>query len=135
MKLIDYAKAFGVGLLLFALNMGFAIAVIFGWSILIEPGHDDAYYNAAALRIAPWCSYIIGTSLFLLAGWLSARRKPERNALVFALVFTVLYALIDTASVGFADLLTLAFPLSNGAKLVAALAGAALAARSRRPTA
>jgi hypothetical protein len=36
------------------------------------------------------------------AGYFFGRRRPERNGYLFAAAFTVLYAIIDSASVGFA---------------------------------
>lgn len=129
MKAIDFAKAAGVAVAVLVLNVLIAILVVLGYSIFIEPGHPHEFYNAAALRIAPWCSHIFGTALFFGAGYLFARRRPERNGLLFAAVFTVLYAIIDGATVGFVGVLNIEFALSMLAKLLAALAGAFLANR------
>jgi hypothetical protein len=103
--------------------------VILFYSFVIEPGHPSEFYNEAALRIAPWCSHIFGTALFFGAGWLCTRRRPERNGLLFAAVFTLFYAIIDAATVGFKGILNVEFALSMLAKLLAALVGALLATR------
>ena len=95
MKPIDFAKAAGVAVALLVLNVLIATLVILFYSLVIEPGHPSEFYNAAALRIAPWCSHIFGTALFFGAGWLCARRRPDRNGFLFAAAFTVLYGIID----------------------------------------
>ncbi len=129
MKPIDFAKAAGIAFAILVLNVLIAILVVLGYRFFIEPGHPDAFYEEAALRIAPWCSHIFGTALFLGAGYLFAKRNPQRNGLLFALTFTVLYVIIDAASVGFAGIWSVEFALSKLAKLLAALAGAFLASR------
>jgi hypothetical protein len=132
MKPSDFAKAAAVAIVVLVLNVLIAIVVMFGYSIVVEPGHPREFYDAAALRIAPWCSHIAGTALFFGAGYLSARRRPQRNGFLFATAFTVFYAIIDAAAVGFMGVLGVSFALSMLAKFLAALLGAFLALRARR---
>ena len=129
MKPIDFAKAAGVAIAILALNIVIAILVVLAYSVFIEPGHPREFYDEAALRIAPWSSHIAGTALFFGAGYLLTKRRPQRNGLLFAAVFTVLYAIIDSAMVAFAAFVQVEFWLSMLAKLLAALAGAVLATR------
>ena len=108
--------------------------MVLGYSFLIEPGHPREFYEAAALRISPWCSHIAGTALFLVAGYLSAKRRPQRHGFLFAAAFTLLYAIIDAATVGFVGVFAIEFTLSMLAKLLAALGGAFLATRTSKST-
>jgi hypothetical protein len=132
MKPIDFAKAAGVAVALLFFNVLIAILVVLVYSFAIEPGHPPEFYDAAAQRIAPWCSHIAGTGLFFATGYLFARRRPDRNGFVFALAFTGLYAVIDAATVGFAGALSVEFGLSMLAKLAAGVAGAFVASRARQ---
>jgi hypothetical protein len=131
MKPIDFAKAGAVAIVVLALNFLIVILAVVAYSVLIEPGHPREFYDAAAVRIAPWCVHTAGTALFLGAGYLFARRRPQRNALVFAATFSVIYAIVDAASVRFTGVMTVEFALSMLGNLLAALAGAWLAARTK----
>jgi hypothetical protein len=134
MKLIDFAKAAAVAVAVFAANIVIVILAVFGYSMLVEPGHPREFYDAAAPRIASWCVHIAGTALFLCAGYLFARRRPQRNGYVFAAAFSVLYAIIDAATVGFVGIFSAEFALSMLGNLLAALAGTFVAARKKSET-
>ena len=129
---IDFAKAAGVAIAVLVLNVLIAILVVLGYRIFIEPGRPSEFYDAAALRIAPWCSHIAGTALFFGAGYLFAKRRPQRNGFLFATTFTAIYAIIDAATVGFVGVFGVEFGLSMLAKLLAALAGAFLATQIKK---
>jgi hypothetical protein len=125
----DFVKAAGVAVVLLILNVMVAVAVVLVYSYAIEPGHPREFYDQAALWIAPWGCYFVGTALFLIAGFVFARRQPARNGFLFALAFTAFYTLIDAATVGFVGMASAAFFLSLLLKIVASLTGAFLGAR------
>jgi len=127
MGFLDLIKALGVALLLMALNVAIAFAVMWVFGNYIEPGHEPGFYQAAAQRIAPRSSLIAGLALFFLAGWEFARRKPERNGLLFAAAFSLIYIAADLAIIvaaGALSFLGLIVAASMGTKFVAAIAGA-----------
>jgi low temperature requirement protein LtrA len=136
MKLIDFLKAAGVGLGVMALTVAASFPMIFIYATFIEPGHPQAFYNDAAQWIAPWSSHVLGPILFLVFNFWMARRKPERNAIAFALATIALYVLIDFGMMlPFAPVSAFASPavaLSLTAKLAGALIGAWLGARKRQ---
>lgn len=124
MQRIDFAKAGGVALGLLTVNLLIAVGVVLIYRFFVEPGHPSEFYDEAALRLAPWSSHILGTALFFGAGAMYAKRQPRRNGYLFASTFTVFYAIIDAAMVGFSGIFEPEFMLSMFAKLMAALAGA-----------
>ncbi len=132
MKGLDYLKASGVALLLMVLNVAASFGVVAVYAYLIEPGHEAAYYEAAAQRIAPWSSVFVGALLFFLAAWFFGVRKPARSAIFFALTFAAIYTAIDfaiIAAVGGLPHLGLVVWISVAAKFSAAALGAQLSRR------
>ena len=129
MSWLDIAKAAGVAAAVLILDVLVALVVVFVWAVIAAPGHSRAYYATAGIPVALWSTRIAGTALVAGAAWLSARRRPERSALLFGAAIVGFYAFFDGASIGFKGFLTLSTALTMGLKLAAALLGAA-AARS-----
>lgn len=129
----DYLKAAAVGTFAVILNVAASVPVILVWRFLVIPGRPDAAYADLPQRIAPWSSHILGPAIFLAVVWLFSRRRPQRNAWLFAIAVWAAYAAFD---LGLASMVTgssaLVRPemlLSLVTKLGAALAGAWLATR------
>ncbi|MBX9745687.1 MAG: hypothetical protein K2X34_02215 [Hyphomonadaceae bacterium] len=127
---LDFVKALGVALLLMVLNVAASFGVMALYSSFIEPGHDISFYESAARDIAPWSSVFVGGLLFFLAGWFFAGRRPQRNAVHFALAFALIYIVLDVGIIVMVDsraLMTMAglvVVLSVVTKLAASVAGA-----------
>jgi len=138
MKPIDFGKAALAGLVILILNLLATTAVIFAWAMLVEPGRSQDYYNALAPRIGAVTGPLGGALLMFGAAYLLGRRRPGRNAMVFAAAVWVAYALLDLAiglpMMALADLLTVRLALSLLAALAAGMTGAALAVRRSRAT-
>jgi hypothetical protein len=134
-KPIDFIKAAGLSIAILVVNVliSFAVVAIYSWAI--APGHDAAFYEAAAQRIAPWSSVVFGAPLFYVACAFAARRRPARSAVAFAGSCFAVYALIDLSmllAAGAVSSMLGAVSVSLATKLIGALAGAR-AGLSTRP--
>jgi hypothetical protein len=128
-KPADFAKAAGIAALVLVVDVLIAVGVVFAWSIFVAPGHSRAYYQTAGIPVAQWSTRIAGTALIFGAAWLSAKRRPDRNAYLFAVALVVFYAILNGSSVGFQGVFTLGFALTILIKVIGSLAGAFVATR------
>jgi hypothetical protein len=134
MTAMDFLKAFVTALIVMVLNVAISFVVVWVYAIAIDPGHDPAYYEAKAQDIAPWSSVFFGVVLFYLAGMIGAIRRPQRNAIAFALTAAAIYIAIDAAVIyaaGAFSSLGDVVPISFFTKAVAALAGARMGIHRR----
>jgi hypothetical protein len=128
---IDFVKAVALAVGILVVNVAISFAVVAAYALLVEPGHDAAYYEAAAQWIAPWSSVAFGWLLFFIACYVLSRR-PERNALAFAITVFAAYAALDLGILYAAGALTTLPPivaLSLASKLVGAIGGVWMAGR------
>jgi hypothetical protein len=130
-RLIDIAKAAGLAAVVLILDVLIAIGVVWLWSTLVEPGHPSSYYTTAGVPIARWSTRVVGTLLVLATVWLFSRRRPSRNAYLFAVTLVVFYAFLDGASVAFDGFFSAGIALTMLLKLLGGLLGAFLARRGQ----
>jgi hypothetical protein len=128
-KVIARGVALGIAALL--LNTAFAILWVWLYSVIIDPGHDGAFYQAYAQRVAPIAGFICGIPLLLAAGWLAARGRPGG---VTALIPAMTYVVLDLALMAAGNLWAspVALLLSSASKAAAAWAGGRIARARRR---
>ena len=131
MKPLDFAKAFGLAAAVLILDLLLAIGLVYLWFRFMVPGHSHAYYQKESVRLALLSTRVVGTALMFCACWWSAQRNPRRNAVAFAVTLAICYALIDGATGQFKGFVSLPFGITMLLKLVAAIAGALLAANLR----
>ena len=132
LKTLDIVKAFGLAIGVMALNVAISYVAVAVYAYLIEPGHDNAFYEAAAQDIAPWSSVIAGVFLFFGVSYLFAKRRPERNAVYFAVAIWAGYLLVEFVILAGVGTLGSALGLvsfSLVTKLIAAVGGAIRAQR------
>jgi hypothetical protein len=125
----------GVALLVMIANVIASILYMVVYSYLIDPGHDEQYYNDHIQTAAPYCSIVAGIPLMFIAGRWIARWWEGKFAIKSAIVVWLAYLLIDSTIILFAGALTPKFALilfvSFATKLGAVYFGASTAARSQ----
>ena len=127
LKAIDLLKALLIALALMVVNVAISFGVVAVYAILIEPGRDNAFYEAAAQQIAPWSSVVAGIFLFYFAVYRLTIRAPDRSAIGFAVAIWFFYAVIDLAIIvgeNALGSLIVVFAVSLASKLLAAIHGA-----------
>jgi sorbitol-specific phosphotransferase system component IIC len=132
MNFLDSVKAIGVALLIMALNVAAAFGVMWVYGTFLETGHDPAFYEAAAQRIAPWSSIFAGAVICFVAMWWIAWRRAGRNGYAFAAVTVLIYTAIDVSIIAMAGALT-AMSAIVAASITGKLAGALAGAWLSRP--
>lgn len=126
MSFVDVLKAVGLAVGILIVNVAISFGAVAVYSLFVDPGHDAAFYEAAAQRIAPLSSIAFGWLLFFGAIVILSR-KAGRDALWFALAAFAAYAAIDLSIIGAVGQLAVLGPtiaLSLASKLVGAIGGA-----------
>jgi hypothetical protein len=124
----------GVALLVMVANVVASVLYMVVYSYLIDPGHDEQYYNEQIQIAAPYCSIVAGIPLMFLAGWWTGGWWRREFAVKSALTIWVTYAVIDLAillAAGGASAIAPLVAVSIATKLAAVYLGARLANRSR----
>jgi hypothetical protein len=122
----------GVALLVSGVNVGLSVLYMVVYGHVINPGHEEPYYQAHIQVAAPYCSIVAGIPLMFLAGWWVGGWWEGEFAVRAALVVWLAYALIDTAvllAAGVTSRLALLAAVSLLTKLAAAYMGALAAGR------
>jgi hypothetical protein len=128
------ARLTGVALLVLAANVAASVLYMVIYGHVIDPGHDQQYYNDHIQVAGPYCSIVAGIPLMFFAGrWVAGwwdRALGVRAAWVVWLALAVIDLAVVLAvgvSLGVGALVA----VSLGTKLAAALLGARM--RLARP--
>jgi len=125
------AVPFALGVLI--LNVLIHVLYMVVYSYLIDPGHDEAYYQAYAQMSSPYSSIVAGIPLMFLAGRWIGTKFSKGNSVIAAVLVWLIYVLIDfaiIATVGALAQIAVLFIISFVTKLIAAYLGG-LSARKR----
>jgi hypothetical protein len=118
------AVPFALGVMI--VNVLIHVVYMVIYSYLIDPGHDEAYYEAHALVSAPYSSIVAGTVLMFFAGrWVGSKFPPE-NSVKAALAVWLVYFVMDIAIVTAAGVFVsmgVVIAISLGTKLAGAWLG------------
>jgi hypothetical protein len=98
MNLRRGALIVGTALAVLVVNVAISVLYMVVYSYLIEPGHDNAFYQAHVQFAAPYSSIVAGMPLMYLAGRWIGRRAPAGSAITSALSVWLIYAVIDLAA-------------------------------------
>lgn len=107
-----------------AANVAFTFLYMVLYGHVIDPGHEQAYYEAHAQIAAPYCSIVAGMPIMFFVGWWLGIRE--------SLIVWLLYTVIDLGIVialGHAGKLGVLVAASVLTKLGAAWLGALFAQR------
>lgn len=127
----------GVALLVLVVNVAVSILYMVVYGHLIDPGHEEQYYQAHIAIAAPYCSIVAGIPLMFLAGWWVGGWWEREFAVKAALVVWLAYALIDISvllAAGLTPKVAVLFAVSFLTKLAAAYLGGWVAARRAKKT-
>jgi hypothetical protein len=125
------AVPFALGVMF--VNVLISVLYVVVYSYGIDPGHDEAYYQAHAQVAAPYSSIIAGIPLMFLAGRWIGGKFPKGNSVKAALLMWAVYFVLDLAIVTAAGALgqiAVLFVISFATKLGASFLGG-LSAQNR----
>lgn len=126
------AIPFALGVMVVNVLIHFLYMVVY--SYVIDPGHDEAYYNAHAMVSAPYSSVVAGIVLMFVAGRWIGSKFPKENSVKAALAVWLVYVLIDLTIVTAAGVLVewaVIIAISLATKLAGAYAGGLGAERAK----
>lgn len=87
----------GIAVLVLIANVAASVLYMVVYGHVIDPGHEQAYYDAHIQIAAPYCSIVAGIPLMFLAGWWVGGWWQGEFAIKSALVIWLAYAVIDVA--------------------------------------
>jgi hypothetical protein len=122
----------GVALLVLVVNVAASILYMVVYSYVIDPGHEQQYYQEHIKVAAPYCSIAVGMPLMFLAGWWVAGWWEGAFAITAALLIWLSYALIDIGvllAAGMTPKIAVLCAASLLTKLAAVYLGALVAGR------
>jgi hypothetical protein len=96
MKQYTILKLIGLAILTMAVLVAISFLEVAIYSYLINPGHDEAFYDAHAEKTAPYISGIFGFIVFFLVT-LYWTKKGFENVARLAILFPLVYVLLDAA--------------------------------------
>ena len=122
----------GVAILVMVFNVAVSILYMVVYGHLIDPGHEEQYYQEHIQIAAPYCSIVAGIPLMFLVGWWVGGWWKGEVAVKAARVVWLTYALIDISVLlagGMTARIAVLFAVSFLTKLAAVYLGALVARR------
>jgi hypothetical protein len=121
----------GIAVLVLVANVAASVLYMVIYGHLIDPGHEQEYYDAHIQVAAPYCSIVAGVPLMFLAGWWVGGWWRGEFAVRSALVVWLAYLVIDFTIIllagGLTPKVSLLLAVSFATKLAAVYFGARFA--------
>ena len=124
----------GTALAVMVSNVAVTILYMIVYGYLIDPGHDQQYYDEHVQAAAPFCSIVAGIPLMFAAGWILGSRMPTNIATQSAIGGWIVYVVIDFTVIllaGFTARIAILFTISFATKLLAIYYGARFSSQRR----
>lgn len=102
-----FALIIGAAVFISVVNVALSVMYMVVYGYVINPGHDEQFYQDHVKIAAPYCSIIFGIPLFyLVCRWIGGRWEKD-FAVKAAISVWVVYALIDLSIVAVVGGITL----------------------------
>jgi hypothetical protein len=85
----------GAAIFILIVNVGLSVAYMVLYSYVINPGHDEQFYQEHVKTAAPYCSIVFGIPLFYFVCYWIGRKWEKDFAVKSAIFVWIVYALID----------------------------------------
>jgi len=127
MNRINWFKVTGAAVLLHIILIALSIAEVFIYSTMINTGHDQSFYEAHAVKSAPYVATVAGIILMYVFVTVLAR-KSQANPFTIGFALPLIYIAIDfiimiTTAPGWTKQLAIIL-VSNFLKLLAGIIAA-----------
>ncbi len=94
MKKYFFPKTIGIAVLSMITLVSISIFEVAIYAYLVDPGHEEIYYQQHAKVSAPWISIVFGFPLFFLVVRL-LRKKLGSKLKAFVILYPLCYQVID----------------------------------------
>ncbi len=121
-------------ILILVVNVALSIVYMVFYSYVINPGHDEQFYQEHIKIAAPYCSIVFGISLFyFVCRWIGGKWEKDFSVKAAVSVWIV-YALIDVTALiasGLTFWIVVLMTISLITKLISAYFGGLAASRKK----
>src|SRR6476659_8149709 len=97
MTLGRVAVLVGIALSVMVVNVAISVLYMVVYGHVIDPGHENAYYQEHIQMAAPYCSIVAGIPLMFLTGWWVSGFWDVGHGVRSAIIVWLAYAVIDLA--------------------------------------
>ena len=126
MNVRHLARIVGTAVLILIVNVALTVAYMIFYSYVVNPGHDEQFYQEHVQTAAPYCSIVFGIPLFYFVCRRLAGKWEKAFAVKASIFVWLVYALIDATIIiasGMTLTIAVLMTVSLATKLIAAYFG------------